>query len=453
VGEGLRAQVLRALGVLAPVLIFAMNSTPIDLGETDDRFAYEEDRAGFLLASARRFGDAVPLKRNVVLFSGAEFAEAILTGTNKEFAGPADFLRRDLDGVSDSPDLLRWMQARGAALRGLNKSAVRASSARFLALARTHLHAWDPSRPIDVVPAMEQLAAPIVPDYCFGRAGSELVKPLARLFHSLTPLVASPYSFPSWLPIPRHIRERRALRAMEEGVDEIIRSRRRSSPGSPPADLLGAMIDADTGPNPLPDEVLRNLLLATMLAGYGVPPLALSWIWYLLATEPDHQGRLSSEVREVAGSQPVDVEHAQRLPYTQAVVRESLRLYPPVWLIARKSVVDRQFDDYRLRPGEHVMLSAYVVHRDERFFPEPDAFRPERWLTGETAKLPRFAYFPFGGGPRICMGYTLAMTELTLITAELVRRFILAVPDPDRVRVDSRRMLVPDGLVGAVNGR
>jgi cytochrome P450 len=141
------------------------------------------------------------------------------------------------------------------------------------------------------------------------------------------------------------------------------------------------------------------------------------------------------------------------LPYTQAVVRESLRLYPPVWLIARKSVVDRQFDDYRLRPGEHVMLSAYVVHRDERFFPEPDAFRPERWLTGETAKLPRFAYFPFGGGPRICMGYTLAMTELTLITAELVRRFILAVPDPDRVRVDSRRMLVPDGLVGAVNGR
>jgi unspecific monooxygenase len=430
-----------------------MVSNPIDLGETDDRFAYEEDRAGFLLTSARRFGDAVPLKRNVVLLSGAQCAEAILTGTNKDFAGPADFLRRDLDGTSDSPDLLRWMQARGSALHGLNRSAVRASASRFLALARQRLDTWESSISIDVVREMEHLAAPIVPDYCFGGDGSALVGPLGRLFLSLTPLVASPYTFPSWLPIPRHIRERRALRVMEEAVDEIIRSRRRAEQHAPPSDLLGAMIGADSGPSPLPDEVLRNLLLATMLAGYGVPPLALSWIWYLLASEPDRQSRVSSEVGDVAGSQPVDVEQAQHLPFTEAVVKESLRLYPPVWLIARKSVVHRDFDGYRLRPGEHVMLSAYVVHRDERYFPQPDAFRPERWLIGETTDLPRFAYFPFGGGPRICVGYTLAMTVLTLITAELIRRFRLEVPDPERVRLDSRRMLVPSGLTGVTLAR
>jgi cytochrome P450 len=205
------------------------------------------------------------------------------------------------------------------------------------------------------------------------------------------------------------------------------------------------------------DRQLRDEVVTLVLAGHETTALALFYIFYLLDGAPEVRHRLATELREVIGDRLPTASDVPRLKYTEWVVREALRLYPPAWGIAREALADCEIGGFHVPKGTQLFIPQWLVHRDARWFDEPRAFRPERWDRDLIRRLPRCAYFPFGDGPRICIGNHFAMMEAVLILATIARRFRLAVEPGEVLRLMPSITLRPEhGLrmrVLAADGR
>jgi cytochrome P450 len=173
------------------------------------------------------------------------------------------------------------------------------------------------------------------------------------------------------------------------------------------------------------DVQLRDELVTLFLAGHETTAIALSWTWYLLAHHPLVKDRLVAELFGEMDRRPATVADLPRLPFADAVVKEAIRLYPPAYVLGREALTDCEIGGYPIPAGATLFMSPWVMHRDPRWFASPEKFLPERWLDGLAVRLPRFAYMPFGGGPRICIGDRFAMMEAVLILATIARRFRL----------------------------
>jgi cytochrome P450 len=169
------------------------------------------------------------------------------------------------------------------------------------------------------------------------------------------------------------------------------------------------------------DRQLRDECMTLFLAGHETTANTLSWAWYLLSQNPEAEARLHEEVDRVLGGRRPTLSDLPHLPYTEGVVHEALRLYPPAWMLGREAAETLELGGYRIARGTTIFLTAYVIHRDPRWFEDPDAFRPERWGGGLLQRIPRYAYFPFGGGPRICIGNSFAQLEAALVLATIAR--------------------------------
>ena len=232
---------------------------------------------------------------------------------------------------------------------------------------------------------------------------------------------------PPWvryLPLPFLIRVRRAVRQLDEVVYRIIRERRESE--SDKGDLLSMLMSArDEDGSRMTDRQLRDEVMTFLLAGHETTALSLSWAWFLLSENPEAENKLHHELARVLDGKNPSFEDLPRLCYTEAVVKESVRLYPPAWSLARTAAEDFGIGGYLVPAGSNVVMSQWIMHRDPRFFPSPEQFDPGRWFEEHTQRLPRFAYFPFGGGPRYCVGASFAMMEATLLLAAIAQRFRL----------------------------
>jgi cytochrome P450 len=222
------------------------------------------------------------------------------------------------------------------------------------------------------------------------------------------------------LPFPATRRFRKARRVLDEIVLDLIAVRRKS--GEDRGDALSMLLasrDEDTGEG-LSDAQVRDEVMTLFVAGHETTANALTWTWYLLAKHPRVRERLREELRADPQS-----------PYLDAVLNEVLRLYPPAWILGRDAVREVEIDGWRIRKGATVFVSQLVIHRSARYFDEPLAFKPERWLG--SPQLPQFAYFPFGGGARKCLGDQFAWTEARIELAHLAQqwRFELASPNED----------------------
>ena len=245
---------------------------------------------------------------------------------------------------------------------------------------------------------------------------------------------------PPWvryLPLPFLIRVRRAVRQLDEVVYRIIRERRRSENDN--GDLLSMLMSArDEDGSRMTDRQLRDEVMTFLLAGHETTALSLSWAWFLLSENPEAENKLHHELARVLDGKNPSFEDLPRLCYTEAVVKESVRLYPPAWSLARTAAEDFEIGGYLVPAGSNVVMSQWIMHRDPRFFPSPEQFDPGRWFEEHTQRLPRFAYFPFGGGPRYCVGASFAMMEATLLLAAIAQRFRLRmVPGHNVVPVPS----------------
>jgi cytochrome P450 len=186
--------------------------------------------------------------------------------------------------------------------------------------------------------------------------------------------------------------------------------------------LLMAQDDEDKGRG-MTDRQVRDEAMTIFLAGHETTANALTWTWYLLSQSPDIERRLHEEVDGVLGGRLPTVADVERLPFVTRVVTESMRLYPPAWLIGRRAVNEYRIGDYRVPPRSIIVMSQWIVHRDPRHYANPERFDPDRWTAEFKAALPRFAYFPFGGGPRQCIGESFAWMELVLLVATIAQHW------------------------------
>jgi cytochrome P450 len=231
----------------------------------------------------------------------------------------------------------------------------------------------------------------------------------------------------AWLPTPGNRRYRQACREIDAVMYDTI-ARRRADTERPGDDLLSRLLAArDDDGSRMTDAQLRDELVTLFLAGHETTALALSFCFYLLARHPEAEARLAAELDEVLKGEAPTVATVPRLRYTEWVVRESMRLYPPVPSIGREALEDCEVAGYHVPRGTQLALVQWAAHRDGRWFADPEPFRPERWDNDLARRLPRGAYFPFGDGPRICIGNQFAMLEAVLILATVAQRFRLAL--------------------------
>jgi cytochrome P450 len=229
----------------------------------------------------------------------------------------------------------------------------------------------------------------------------------------------------SLAPLPGRLRVWRATRRLDELVDRIVRKRRDDGDGGDLVSLLLAARFEDG--KAMSNRQVRDEVRTILLAGHETTTVAMTWAWHLLAQHPEVEAALHAEIDAVLGDRLPTNGDLPRLAYTGQVVSEVLRLYPPIWALAREAGQDVEIGGYPLRKGDVALCSQWAMHRDARYFERPDAFDPGRWADGLERRLPRFAYFPFGGGSRLCLGKVFATTEASLLLATIARRFRLTL--------------------------
>jgi cytochrome P450 len=232
---------------------------------------------------------------------------------------------------------------------------------------------------------------------------------------------------PTWVPTVANVRFRRAMRTLDGLVQRIIEERRRSGPEGD--DLLAMLLAArdETTGAPIDDRLLRDEVMTVVLAGHETTANALTWTWYLLAKHPAVAARVRSEVEQLLGERTPVLSDLPRMQTVTHVIQEALRLYPPAWTFERQAVVDDVVSGFDVPRGTMVGISPFLLHRSRAWWDAPEEFDPDRFTAERSMNRPRYAYLPFGGGPRSCIGASFAMMEAQIVVAMVARRFALAV--------------------------
>jgi cytochrome P450 len=238
---------------------------------------------------------------------------------------------------------------------------------------------------------------------------------------------------------------KRALARLEAIVARIIRERRASAHRRD--DLLSILLNPADPAAGLTDADLRDEVMTLLVAGHETTAVSLTWTWYLLSLHPEKERLLAAEIYDAIGDRTVTLDDVPHLPYAGRVVLEALRLYPPAWTTPRVAAEDCMIGEFPVARGTSVTMSQWVMHRDPRYFDEPSEFDPDRWAGGLLGSLPRFAYFPFGGGPRGCIGESFAMAEALLILVTIAQRFRLKLIDREPVSPWPTLTLQPRGAI------
>lgn len=250
-----------------------------------------------------------------------------------------------------------------------------------------------------------------------------------------------------FLPTPAMIEFRRSVQQLDEIVYRIIAERRRNEADT--GDLLSMLMQArDEDGSRMSDKQLRDEVMTFLLAGHETTALALSWSWHLLAHNPEGERKLHEEVDRVLAGRAPEFSDLRSLSYTERVIKESMRLYPPAWSLARTVVKQFAIAGYTIPSGANVVMSTWIMHHDARYFPDPYKFNPDRWVSEGAQRLPRFVYFPFGGGPRQCIGSSFAMMEATLLLAAIAQKFSFrSLPEHTVVPIPSFTLRPKNGIL------
>jgi len=304
--------------------------------------------------------------------------------------------------------------------------------------------AWADDSTQDMLVEMRKLALLILMGASFH---VDFAPHLARLWQPILHLIEyiSPGLWIVWPDAPTPARHRNAIAAMDEYLYAIIRQRRAeldaSGAAPDPSDLLGALIAAPG----MTDDLIRDQLLTMLIAGHDTSTALLAWVFYLLGTHPATLAQVQQEVDAVIGAAdaPPTADQLNELHLLDQVIKETLRLYPPIHIGNRRAVEDMTICGYHVPEGKRVMYSIYLSHRDKEYWNEPDSFCPARFERGKEEKVPAFTYVPFGGGPRTCIGATFAQVEARAVLARLLQRFDFTLLNSDKIHPHMGATLEP----------
>jgi cytochrome P450 len=406
--------------------------------------SFTRDPLGFLTSVTREFGDVVyfsGVSQDFYLLNHPDYVKDVLVTHNTSFMKGRGLQRAKRllgEGLLTSEPPLHRRQRR-LAQPAFHKQRINAYASLMVDYAlRLGRERWQDGRTLDVAQEMMHLTLAIVGKTLFGtETEAEAEEVRAALSASMASFARFMLPFAellSRLPLPANRRFMESRARLDRIIYRIIEERRAS--GEDRGDLLSMLLNAQDEEGDggrMTDEQLRDEAMTIFLAGHETTANALTWTWYLLSQHPEAEARLHEELEEVLAGRPPTAEDLPRLRYTEMVVAESMRLYPPAWILGRRALEDYEVGGHLIPRDSLVILSPYVMHRDPRFFPDPERFDPERWTPESKASRPQFSYFPFGGGPRRCIGEGFAWMEGVLVVATLAQSWRLRLAPGQRV--------------------
>ena len=391
---------------------------------------------GYLQRCAREYGDLVPLRffwRPILFVNHPDLIGRVLSANARQVHKDI-FQRADRALIGNGLFLSEgdfWLRQRRLMQPAFHRERIAAYGETMVAQTERLLAAWRDGETRDVYRDMSRLTMGIVASALFDadlwEDADEVAEALDVALACLNARVRSVEALlPDSLPTPTNLRLRAARRRLDRVVARIVAARRRS--GEQRGDLLSVLLAVrDEDGAGLTDRQVRDEVATMLVGGYETAADLLAWAWYLLSQHSAVEARLVAELEAVLGGRAPTVADVPNLPYTGHVVAETLRLYPPAPALGREAVADFDLGGYRVARGTDLFVSQWVIQRDSRYFPNPERFEPDRWADDLAERLPRYAYFPFGAGPRRCIGAAFATLEATLILATVAPRFRLAL--------------------------
>ncbi|WP_102124886.1 cytochrome P450 [Deinococcus planocerae] len=423
---------------------------------------FGRDPLGFLERVTREYGCGVKVRveaeRDTYIVTHPEHVEEVLVHTGRTFQKGYQrhpIMRLVLGNGLVTSEGNFWLRQRRLAQPAFHRARIAEYGETMVRFTDRMLWGWQGGQELDLTEAMSRLTMEIIAQTVFdvdlhgdpraGQVGHAVTTMLDEYGRQMTSAVrALMERLPVRLPVPGEARLHAAVRELDALMLALVAERR--AEGADRGDLLSMFLAArDEDGSGMTDAQLRDELITLFLAGHETTANTLAWALFLLSEHPEVEGKLHAELASVLGGHTPGAADFPRLVYTQQVVKEALRLYPPVWWVSREPLADWVCDDVRVPAGSEVGLSPWVMHREAAFYPEPLAFQPERWTPEFEAGLPRYAYFPFGGGPRLCIGNTFALMEAVLVLARLTQRYHLEVLDPGQVVPEPSLTLRPKG--------
>jgi cytochrome P450 len=407
----------------------------IVLGSLPD---FQKDRLGFLDKTVNQYGDVSRVRfahMSFYILNHPDLVEEVLQTKNKYFVKN---VTEEVWFVLLGNGLLIsegefWRRQRRLMQPSFHRKHIADYGRIMVEYTERLLSGWRNGEERDIHADMMRVTLEVVAKTLFGSdvAGEakEVGDALEVLLGEFEKRMLTPIQIPMKIPTPNNLRFRRSVQALEIIIQEIIQERRAAGDPASKNDLLQLLLDArDEDGSGMTDKQLRDELMTLILAGHETTANTLSWTWYLLSQNPEVEERLICELATILDGRSPKFEDLPNLRYADQVIKESMRLYPPVWTLeGRRAIQDLEIGEYHVPRGTIMLLSPWLAHRDKRYFVEPERFNPARWTEAFSKSLPRYAYFPFGGGPRLCIGQSFATMEAVLILATVAQRFKLSL--------------------------
>jgi cytochrome P450 len=413
-------------------------------------FDVRGDPLGVMRSYAREYGDIVRFRvmmQDRILLNHPDFIEQVLVVQQGKFHKSE--LTRRITGRMLGQGLLIsegdfWRRQRRLAQPAFHRARVNDYASTMAEIALDHISRWRDGEERNVSQDMMGLTLDIAVRTLFGTTLPGEAEQVGRAMTFLMRYSLSrqrlPVRIPETWPTPNNRRANEELAFMDSLVYRMISEREAANGAAHHNDLLALLMGAmDEDGSHMTRQQLRDEAMTLFIAGHETTSQMLSWTWYALSQNPAIEQRLQEELNGVLGGRPPQVADLPRLPYLQAVMNESLRLYPPAYILARMAIEPCQIGGYDIPLRSTIVLAPWVTHRDPRFYDDPDTYRPERWLDGLMQRLPAGAYFPFGDGPRRCIGQGFALMEAAIVIGALAQKF--------RLRLVPGHEVVPEPLV------
>jgi cytochrome P450 len=416
------------------------------------------------IEQAREYGDVVRMRffyLTVHFLYNPDHIEYVLSTNAKNFIKSRSlrtpFFRRLVGNGLLTSEGEEWKRQRRLAQPAFHRQRISGYGDVMVEYADRMISGWNLDEVRDIHRDMMKLTLEIVVKTLFnadisgdadkvGRVLSKMVKPFASQ-------ATLKWILDNRLPTPTNRRFNADAREIDDIVYRLIAERRSS--GADQGDLLSMLLAAqDEDGSQMTDRQLRDEVMTLFLAGHETTALTLSWAWYLLAQNPEVERNFHAELDEVLDGRLPTVADLPRLKYTEKIAKESMRLYPPAYGVGREAIRECELGGYRIPAKAQLFMFQWVTQRDPRFFPEPNRFSPERWTDEFTNSLPKYAYFPFGGGPRACIGNYFAMMEVVLLLAAIGRKFRLKLANDRPIEILPAMSLRPrNGILTAIEER
>ncbi|MGE7780490.1 cytochrome P450 [Peribacillus sp. NPDC097264] len=406
---------------------------------------FQSDTIGFLTRLAREYGDVAKLRlgpfQNVYLISDPDLIKQILVTKQKSFLKSRDFNSlKPLIGeglITSEKDF--HLHQRRLIQPSFKKTHISNYGQDMIDLTREYISTWKNGEERMMTEDMMSLALSIVSKTMFStelKDGYNLIgEPIDDALKVAIKRMRTLFHLPLWIPTKSNREYKEVLDRLDSVIYRIIERRRDEAESRD--DMLGILMDArdDVGGLGMSDQQVRDEVMTIFLAGHDTTATALSWTLYLLSQHPEVEAKLFHEIDTVIGNRPPTPDDFMKLSYTQNIIWESLRIYPPLYVLSRNAAEDVSLGNYHFKKGDMFLLSSYVMHHKPEYFDQPESFIPERFENNYLKTIPPFAYFPFGGGPRVCIGNHFAVMEAVLVLACITQQYrIKLAPDHHEVK-------------------